>query len=184
MTSQTVIFQSTPPVWGATIRSRTSLCSLKLFQSTPPVRGATRMTPAVRRSAAFQSTPPMRGATGYKNVYRISGDISIHAPVRGATALTLVVVFATIFQSTPPVWGATGPTSILRHFYVNFNPRPPCGGRRVGPGTCAVVHYISIHAPRVGGDGTVSCQSLRRLLFQSTPPVWGATNTTSPKSSQ
>ena len=34
--------------------------------------------------------------------------------------------------------------------------------------------YISIHAPRVGGDETRRCNSGGKL-FQSTPPVWGAT---------
>ena len=35
--------------------------------------------------------------------------------------------------------------------------------------------YISIHAPRVGGDDSSPSTCKRTLQFQSTPPVWGAT---------
>ena len=35
--------------------------------------------------------------------------------------------------------------------------------------------YISIHAPREGGDGYVTWAGVRRMLFQSTPPARGAT---------
>ena len=100
-----------------------------------------------------------------------------------------------------------------------FNPRPPCGGRRFSGQDVTVITYISIHAPRVGGDDTgftqreitrISihaprvggdlCLILRLIgilnfnprppcggrripsslvislcVFQSTPPVWGAT---------
>ena len=34
---------------------------------------------------------------------------------------------------------------------------------------------ISIHAPRVGGDGHARFIIHRKRVFQSTPPVWGAT---------
>ena len=40
---------------------------------------------------------------------------------------------------------------------------------------------ISIHAPRVGGDMEGRKTVTRRVVFQSTPPVWGATQTISPK---
>ena len=80
----------------------------------------------------------------------------------------------------------------------DFNPRPPCGGRRVHPqppdvpviisihaprvggdgGTAPAVPQasISIHAPRVGGDVFMNSQAYDVDKFQSTPPVWGATN--------
>ena len=35
---------------------------------------------------------------------------------------------------------------------------------------------ISIHAPRVGGDETLPTFALVVTIFQSTPPVWGATD--------
>ena len=36
---------------------------------------------------------------------------------------------------------------------------------------------ISIHAPRVGRDREVVKKMCREVLFQSTRPVWGATDT-------
>ena len=36
--------------------------------------------------------------------------------------------------------------------------------------------HISIHAPRVGGDAIDDVLALFEVLFQSTPPVWGATS--------
>ena len=57
------------------------------------------------------------------------------------------------FQSTLPAWGAT---------------RLALDQARA--------EWVSIHAPRVGSDGTsfFNRQSLR--LFQSTLPAWGATD--------
>ena len=37
--------------------------ALGLFQSTPPVRGATYFQPILVEQMLFQSTPPVRGAT-------------------------------------------------------------------------------------------------------------------------
>ena len=35
---------------------------------------------------------------------------------------------------------------------LNFNPRPPCGGRRIAIERSETKKEISIHAPRAGGD--------------------------------
>ncbi len=101
------------------------------------------------------------------------------------------------FQSTLPVWGATSDGCQVVPVPCDFNPRSPCGER---PGTSEPVHNfvdISIHAPRVGSDQHRCCvpgcrfdfnprspcgERLTSLnvmtpifLFQSTLPVWGAT---------
>ena len=57
-----------------------------------------------------------------------------------------------LFQSTLPVWGAT--TGKRRIIFVtnNFNPRSPCGERRVAFEKDGKYYEISIHAPRVGSD--------------------------------
>ena len=78
-------FQSTRPVWGATLANLSSTASM-MFQSTRPVWGATRrldITPDV--VTAFQSTRPVWGATR-----RLVSYYNRH-----------------LFQSTRPVWGAT-----------------------------------------------------------------------------
>ena len=115
----------------------------------------------------------------------------------GATPGTITHRGMATFQSTPPVWGATPPGRSAGRCRNHFNPRPPCGGRlrqfpaadklsdisihapRVG-GDPRYDHApwhgnISIHAPRVGGDRVVVSSAYRSSLFQSTPPVWGAT---------
>ena len=58
------LFQSTPPVRGATVLFGPPSRAFKTFQSTPPVRGATaaaNLSPSALPK--FQSTPPVRGAT-------------------------------------------------------------------------------------------------------------------------
>ena len=102
------------------------------------------------------------------------------------------------FQSTLPVWGATIRVYRVRIWRRNFNPRSPCGerpGSHRHPG-CSQSHFnprspcgerpwnhvihglfhtISIHAPRVGSDRPVSLGGINPPPFQSTLPVWGAT---------
>ena len=58
---------------------------------------------------------------------------------------------------------------------MHFNPRPPCGGRLNGYDISVFPVWISIHAPRAGGDGDNMGTSATRAKFQSTPPVRGAT---------
>ena len=58
-------------------------------------------------------------------------SISIHAPrVGGDVYMGVTPSNALLFQSTPPVWGATiaGNRGALE--VIDFNPRPPCGGRQ------------------------------------------------------
>ena len=74
------LFQSTPPVWGATDLPRHGLIGLR-FQSTPPVWGATVRTKSSFSVYLFQSTPPVWGATGEDAlVVHAFHLISIHAP--------------------------------------------------------------------------------------------------------
>ena len=72
-------FQSTRPVWGATLFYGIS-GRWEIFQSTRPVWGATKNYGNNRYSYAFQSTRPVWGATdpdGDEITYVL---ISIHAP--------------------------------------------------------------------------------------------------------
>ena len=58
------VFQSTHPVWGATVKCSPQVLPVVLFQSTHPVWGATgyRSTQAIE-FGEFQSTHPVWGAT-------------------------------------------------------------------------------------------------------------------------
>ncbi len=149
---QTSLFQSTPPVWGATKgKDGKDLDLVVGFQSTPPVWGATsrRSMPVIRFT--FQSTPPVWGATTSAPAQEPEINISIHAPRVGGDCLR------------PP-----GPVSLSY-----FNPRPPCGGRRLPRPGLRGEHRISIHAPRVGGDSWTRALWWRRCHFNPRPPCGG-----------
>ncbi len=144
-------FQSTPPSRGATL-DISSRPSYPAFQSTPPSRGATcplaflppfiaisihaplaggdRLAqvktawcyyfnprpprggrrlcwPGWMRAIGFQSTPPSRGATCPPQVHSQRQQISIHAPLAGGDGFLAAAVSQ----------------------LMDFNPRPPRGGR-------------------------------------------------------
>ena len=125
------------------------------FQSTLPVWGATGAVGRGKRVCGFQSTLPVWGATRYKYLVAVVVRISIHAPRVGSDAVACV-------------------GRIRKIFY--FNPRSPCGERPCFWRISALWLYISIHAPRVGSDLGGIVQGVSGMLFQSTLPVWGATN--------
>ena len=136
-------FQSTRPVWGATFSHTAFICALK-FQSTRPVWGATMHLICRRQHLSFQSTRPVWGATQAFN--RIDPDTRFQStrPVWGATSQTTEYVTPCTFQSTRPVWGAT---------YYNR--------------CCSRWRIVSIHAPRVGRDRSLS--PIRRARYGFNP---------------
>ena len=125
--------------------------------------------------------------------------ISIHAPLRGATALAARISRTAQFQSTRPLRGATRTASTPSGGTANFNPRAPCGARRIGRRHGHARLRISIHAPLAGRDCDKYCilrgqpvisihaplagrdelfqlgDELDIMLFQSTRPLRGAT---------
>ena len=77
------------------------------FNPRPPRGGRPRITSIGDYTFRFQSTPPARGATDLLLHHRDPAGISIHAPREG------------------------GDDKIRKNFRTNidFNPRPPRGGR-------------------------------------------------------
>ena len=101
-------FQSTLPLWGATVLYALYKTVLSIFQSTLPLWGATILTFGRTAWATFQSTLPLWGATmGIPAFFRSEIRISIHAPPVGSDQSS----------GSPPGtdW--------------DFNPRSPCGER-------------------------------------------------------
>ena len=139
-------FQSTRPVWGATLTVYD--CEKpEAFQSTRPVWGATwrrgalcqggnRFNPrapcGARRDVhdypplcdVFQSTRPVWGATAVCYHAGLYPDVSIHAPRVGRDLPVLVAAEnGDLFQSTRPVWGATATgvtTSPFCHVFMGI----------------------------------------------------------------
>ena len=144
------------PRAGSDTVSTVFLPSLSIFQSTLPVRGAT----ANQRAwfTEFENFNPRSPCGERPNSMLPNNDlsnISIHAPRAGSDLTVLSgFLFLMIFQSTLPVRGATasyrggwcylvisihapraGSDVLLltacRCLSANFNPRSPCGERRV-----------------------------------------------------
>ena len=93
---------------GSDSASFPAAASFALFQSTLPVWGATVYKRDHWGIATFQSTLPVWGATGLPLSVYVSVSISIHAPRMGSD-VQILHGFAgfLLFQSTLPVWGAT-----------------------------------------------------------------------------
>ena len=101
------------------------------------MRGATTGRPVVQAAhPQFQSTHPLRGATMVDYANLAPFVISIHAPLAGCD-----------FMAVPCV-------VVARH----FNPRTPCGARRVPADDGHRWQQISIHAPLAGRDDLIRQQ--------------------------
>ena len=93
-----ILFQSTRPVRGATLRPILTP-SGKPFQSTRPVRGATMKLPKAAVLRQFQSTRPVRGATSLYTLTHTDIQFQSTRPVRGATAKKVTTsLFCHIFM--------------------------------------------------------------------------------------
>ena len=135
-------FQSTHPVWGATVRFMVRTRSTMISIHAPRVGCDAVLLGHQVLMVLFQSTHPVWGATlllccscpGY-------GRFQSTHPVWGATPGRLAFMSReAIFQSTHPVWGAT-----VRH------------------GSLRASRSISIHAPRVGCDHLFGGFLIKRL---------------------
>ena len=126
-------FQSTPPVWGATLLAEGQEDILRHFNPRPPCGGRLRCSLSPWRWTPFQSTPPVWGATPPSGALRPPAH----------------------FNPRPPCGGRPLTERSRRSSDIYFNPRPPCGGRPVRSPPPDRTSSISIHAPRVGGDYSI-----------------------------
>ena len=128
---------------------------LEQFQSTPSVGRATTSSGRISTTPlTFQSTPSVGRATFLPIWSRKTVDgISIHA-LRGEGDASLF---------------------LFLHPLLNFNPRPPWGGRRPAKPKHNKNNMISIHALRGEGDQERKVLPKLRCKFQSTPSVGRAT---------
>ena len=145
-------FQSTLPVWGATLIAIVD-APYTQFQSTLPVWGATcgqRTQP--RRRDDFNPRSPCGERLTEPALKLLAVVISIHAPRVGSDLAVDTGVRVSLISIHAPrvgsdlVWCCAG----CRSSY--FNPRSPCGERPARPPPLRDSRGISIHAPRVGSD--------------------------------
>ncbi len=137
-----IIFQSTHPAWGGTIKiDRGSLTVIDFNPPTPHGVGRGRCY-GFYICDLFQSTHPAWGGTELQKTEKQDLDS---------------------FQSTHPAWGGTHRVPLHYQDHANFNPPTPHGVGLVQSraGTRAV--DISIHPPRMGWDivgARIRCQGL------------------------
>ena len=192
-----VLFQSTPPMRGATMANAGIKADQADFNPRPPCGERQPGTLSGYREiyfnprppcgerldtntgnpieVVFQSTPPMWGATSSLPATCQVLSISIHAPHVGSDrGLSAFSVMPFVFQSTPPMWGATQ-SSKDKDKSIEFQSTPPMWGATIQTWYGTVISDISIHAPHVGSDGCKNSPASCKIRFQSTPPMWGAT---------
>ena len=123
------------------------------FNPRPPRGGRPQLVYTVTTLLQFQSTPPARGATLSQPLRALpSRHFNPRPPRGGRRCCSRCQGWWQQFQSTPPARGATYLIVDDLHQLVHFNPRPPRGGRRSAFVETTPTVYISIHAPREGGD--------------------------------
>ena len=96
--------------------------------------------------------------------------------MRGATCRGCGIYQRSLrFQSTRPMRGATTRQTMPGRRPWHFNPRAPCGARRIFLRGGRLLQRISIHAPHAGRDVDRAGSAASRQGFQSTRPMRGAT---------
>ncbi len=118
-----------------------------MFQSTPPVKGATGHPHPAHAIDLFQSTPPVKGATREHHQFLARFQVSIHAPSEGSDAAgaldKLLRAYVSIHAPSEgsdicaggvtargavsihaPSEGSDGVSNVLNQVKSGFNPRP------------------------------------------------------------
>ena len=167
-------FQSTRPVWGATLRLPVPRLPCR-FQSTRP-RGARPLPPLnlAHQHRPFQSTRPRGARLSFPNARCLSLQFQSTRP-RGARHLIVPPNFSySAFQSTRPAWGATSQdTGVQAHKHISI--RAPLVGRDDARcPTCRGCTNFNPRAPR-GARPRAAAKDKDLAAFQSTRPAWGAT---------
>ena len=126
---------------------------VKRFQPTLPLRGATKLGTISAISLPFQPTLPLRGATASAWSRPWFYSVSTHAPLAGSDSTT---------SSASLRWSSFNPRSpcgerrlgcpVHPAGHLRFNPRSPCGERLAGNRSHAVAGRVSTHAPLAGSD--------------------------------
>ena len=138
-------------MWGAT-RLVVSENDKELFQSTLPVWGATlKLSPLVKFLPIPIHAPRVGSDQHGGDLGRAAGDFNPRSPCGERPGAKAYSGPRYIFQSTLPVWGATWLNPALRIRLIFQSTLPVWGATENGNVIMQQV-IISIHAPRVGSD--------------------------------
>ena len=149
---------------------------LENFNPRPPWGGRPSYPPLFTQNLGFQSTPSVGRATCTAENCDACANISIHAlRGEGDQNAAFAAIASHRFQSTPSVGRATEISPPPLDNNIDFNPRPPWGGRLYALKAYNSKCKISIHALRGEGDCDRLHRFERAFQFQSTPSVGRAT---------
>ena len=94
--------------------------------------GARRIGPVQGQlDPKFQPTRPLRGATALLSAVQSFADISTHAPLAGRDVMQPLDAVNIVISTHAPLAGRDGVRSISPPALRYFNPRAPCGARRL-----------------------------------------------------
>ena len=165
----TMIFQSTLPVWGATDGTLQDICTRGISIHAPRVGSDFPVCPRKSRRGYFNPRSPCGERHQPPGNGRLCHSISIHAPRVGSDVNVPKRSQASDISIHAPRVGSDG----------HYRPRPDQGGisihaPRVGSDPVQYPnispHSISIHAPRVGSDWRYSqLPSVRRYFNPRSP---------------
>ena len=117
------------PLAGSDAGSSAHMVSSR-FQSALPLRGATATIPFSICSAKFQSALPLRGATCAIRLLSQHVLISIRAPLAGSDPAPCCTRPARRYFNPRSPCGERRVSARLSAGWSHFNPRSPCGERR------------------------------------------------------
>ena len=141
------------------------------FQSTHPVRGATSTcSHLVRSTFYFNPRTPCGVRREWFSGMSTSALISIHAPRAGCDLETEEENSRILISIHAPRAGCDASARSVGPSLSHFNPRTPCGVRRLRVLLLRRGRSISIHAPRAGCDDVIMTRAIRLTNFNPRTP--------------
>ena len=145
------MFQSTRPVWGATVDVVRGRYRKGVSIHAPRVGRDVNLFQTIGLFVVSIHAPRVGRDFSYVHFEEESECFNPRAPCGARRAKSPGVLPSTLFQSTRPVWGATNPFDVTKREMQFQSTRPVWGA--TGCAGCHSPHLsVSIHAPRVGRD--------------------------------
>ena len=173
--SYITLFQSTRPVWGATVTCCANHPIITLFQSTRPVWGATLKRRLLDGRTFISIHAPRVGRDPEAAAAHKDEQISIHAPRVGRDSHCAADGAGNGISIHAPRVGrdhARPHQSPVRHISIHA---PRVGRDRLSPSAPGGHRYFNPRAP-CGARPSRTPPVISCRIFQSTRPVWGATS--------
>ena len=152
-------FQSTHPVWGATL-AKMRLVDFLIISIHAPRMGCDKIRrPCGARRKNFNPRTPYGVRLPYKLHFVNAFQFQSTHPVWGATRYRGFLFAIICISIHAPRMGCDKVGDAVKEFNIHFNPRTPYGVRRAEPPRAIRLLCISIHAPRMGCDTYVGAPS-------------------------